>query len=62
MIQLFMLEFLFNDQVVDKSRGYRVEALERLYSMLSQGIYHHRREYDKTQLLVVRLSIGLYKG
>ncbi|XP_028253040.1 ATPase family AAA domain-containing protein 2B isoform X2 [Parambassis ranga] len=39
------------DTVVNKSEGYNVEQLERLYSLLSQCIYQHRREYDKTQLL-----------
>ncbi|XP_070705276.1 ATPase family AAA domain-containing protein 2B [Pempheris klunzingeri] len=39
------------DMVVKKSEGYSVEQLERLYSLLSQCIYQHRREYDKTQLL-----------
>uniref|UniRef100_A0A669BJJ8 ATPase family AAA domain-containing protein 2 n=1 Tax=Oreochromis niloticus TaxID=8128 RepID=A0A669BJJ8_ORENI len=42
------------DMVVKKSEGYSVEQLERLYSLLSQCIYKHRREYDKTQLLEVR--------
>lgn len=40
--------------VVKKSEGYSVEQLERLYALLSQCIYQHRREYDKTQLLEVR--------
>uniref|UniRef100_A0A3B3VCC9 ATPase family AAA domain containing 2B n=1 Tax=Poecilia latipinna TaxID=48699 RepID=A0A3B3VCC9_9TELE len=40
--------------VVKKSEGYSVEQLERLYSLLSQCIYRHRREYDKTRLLQVR--------
>ncbi|XP_059212664.1 ATPase family AAA domain-containing protein 2B [Centropristis striata] len=39
------------DKVVKKSEGHSVEQLERLYSLLSQCIYQHRREYDKTQLL-----------
>ncbi|XP_037541679.1 ATPase family AAA domain-containing protein 2B [Nematolebias whitei] len=39
------------DLVVKKSEGYSVEQLERLYSFLSQCIYQHRREYDKTRLL-----------
>ncbi|XP_071378344.1 ATPase family AAA domain-containing protein 2B [Centroberyx affinis] len=39
------------DVVVKRSEGYSVEQLERLYSLLSQCIYQHRREYDKTQLL-----------
>uniref|UniRef100_A0A7N6B3C4 ATPase family AAA domain-containing protein 2 n=1 Tax=Anabas testudineus TaxID=64144 RepID=A0A7N6B3C4_ANATE len=41
------------DTVVKKSEGYSVEQLERLYSLLSQCIYQHRREYNKTQLLEV---------
>uniref|UniRef100_A0A8C5I375 ATPase family AAA domain-containing protein 2 n=1 Tax=Gouania willdenowi TaxID=441366 RepID=A0A8C5I375_GOUWI len=47
------------DQVVNKSEGYSVEQLERLYSVLSQCIYQHRREYNKTQLLEVSYSSGL---
>ncbi|KAF7646624.1 hypothetical protein LDENG_00184220 [Lucifuga dentata] len=39
------------DVVVKKSDGYSVEQLERLYSILSQSIYQHRRKYDKSQLL-----------
>ncbi|XP_054618114.1 ATPase family AAA domain-containing protein 2B isoform X2 [Dunckerocampus dactyliophorus] len=39
------------DKAVKKSEGFSVEQLERLYSVLSQCIYLHRREYDKTQLL-----------
>lgn len=39
------------DLVVKKSQGFSVEQLERLYSVLSQCIYQHRRQYDKTQLL-----------
>ncbi|KAM7395711.1 hypothetical protein PAMA_007130 [Pampus argenteus] len=39
------------DTVVKKSDGYSVEQLERLYSLLSQCIFQHRRKYDKTQLL-----------
>uniref|UniRef100_A0A3Q3WA97 ATPase family AAA domain-containing protein 2 n=1 Tax=Mola mola TaxID=94237 RepID=A0A3Q3WA97_MOLML len=39
------------DMVVKKSEGYSVEQLERLYSLLSQCIYQHRRVYNKTQLL-----------
>lgn len=39
--------------MVEKSEGHSVEQLERLYSLLSQCIYQHRREYDKTQLLEV---------
>lgn len=42
------------DMAVKKSEGYSVEQLERLYSLLGQCIYQHRREYEKTQLLEVR--------
>ncbi|XP_060722487.1 ATPase family AAA domain-containing protein 2B isoform X2 [Tachysurus vachellii] len=39
------------DQVVMKSKGYSVDQLERLYSVLSQCIYQFRRDYDKTCLI-----------
>ncbi|XP_055088016.1 ATPase family AAA domain-containing protein 2B isoform X2 [Periophthalmus magnuspinnatus] len=39
------------DLVVKKSHGFSVEQLERLYSVLSQSIYLHRHDYDKTRLL-----------
>ncbi|XP_038056718.1 ATPase family AAA domain-containing protein 2-like [Patiria miniata] len=37
--------------VVQRTSGSNVEALERLHCSLSQCIYSHRMEYDKTQLL-----------
>ncbi|XP_062858315.1 ATPase family AAA domain-containing protein 2B [Trichomycterus rosablanca] len=43
------LEALLN-QIVEKTEAYSVDQLERLYSVLSQCIYQHRRDYDKTQL------------
>ncbi|XP_077127288.1 ATPase family AAA domain-containing protein 2 isoform X1 [Ranitomeya variabilis] len=39
------------NKVVDHSKGYNVLQLEKLYALLSQCIYRHRKEYDKTQLL-----------
>ncbi|XP_060709644.1 ATPase family AAA domain-containing protein 2B isoform X1 [Hemiscyllium ocellatum] len=33
------------------SNNFTVDQLEKLYSLLSQCIYRHRKEYDKTQLL-----------
>lgn len=51
---LYLLLQALLDLVVKKSEGYSVEQLERLYSFLSQCIYQHRREYDKTRLLEVR--------
>uniref|UniRef100_A0A8C9V9P3 ATPase family AAA domain-containing protein 2 n=1 Tax=Scleropages formosus TaxID=113540 RepID=A0A8C9V9P3_SCLFO len=38
------------EHVVERSEGYTVDQLERLYSLLSQCIYQHRRDYDKTQM------------
>lgn len=58
---LFLLSQALLDMVVKKSEGYTVEQLERLYSFLSQCIYQHRREYDKTRLLEVRQNqINVY--
>ncbi|XP_042685728.1 ATPase family AAA domain-containing protein 2B isoform X1 [Centrocercus urophasianus] len=37
--------------VVKKSDNLTVDQLERLYSLLSQCIYRHRRDYDKSQLI-----------
>ncbi|KAL2306926.1 hypothetical protein Nmel_004873 [Mimus melanotis] len=39
------------DMVVKKSDNLTVDQLERLYSLLSQCIYRHRRDYDKSQLI-----------
>ncbi|XP_051954924.1 ATPase family AAA domain-containing protein 2B isoform X2 [Xyrauchen texanus] len=39
------------DRVVLKSEGFSVDHLERLYSVLSQCIYQHRKDYDKTRLI-----------
>ncbi|KAL0967728.1 hypothetical protein UPYG_G00256130 [Umbra pygmaea] len=39
------------ETVVLASEGYSVERLERLFSVLSQCIYQHRQDYDKTPLL-----------
>uniref|UniRef100_A0A6G1RGE0 ATPase family, AAA domain containing 2B n=1 Tax=Hypotaenidia okinawae TaxID=2861861 RepID=A0A6G1RGE0_9GRUI len=39
------------DLVVEKSDNLTVDQLERLYSLLSQCIYRHRRDYDKSQLI-----------
>uniref|UniRef100_A0A8C0U3V2 ATPase family AAA domain containing 2B n=1 Tax=Cyanistes caeruleus TaxID=156563 RepID=A0A8C0U3V2_CYACU len=45
------------DLVVKKSDNLTVDQLERLYSLLSQCIYRHRRDYDKSQLIEVMLYI-----
>lgn len=49
---VFCLQALL-EQVVMKSKGYSVDQLERLYSVLSQCIYQYRRDYDKTCLIEV---------
>lgn len=41
------------DRVVTKTEGYEVRQLEKLYALLCQTIYRHRRDYDKTALLQV---------
>nr|XP_033789638.1 ATPase family AAA domain-containing protein 2 isoform X2 [Geotrypetes seraphini] len=38
-------------RVTEKSQGYNVFHLEKLYALLSLCIYHHRKDYDKTQLI-----------
>ncbi|KAM9616811.1 ATPase family AAA domain-containing protein 2B isoform 5-T6 [Morphnus guianensis] len=48
------------DLVVKKSDNLTVDQLERLYSLLSQCIYRHRRDYDKSQLIEVMLYSFFY--
>uniref|UniRef100_A0A4W4E7Z9 ATPase family AAA domain-containing protein 2 n=1 Tax=Electrophorus electricus TaxID=8005 RepID=A0A4W4E7Z9_ELEEL len=38
-------------KVVALTEGYEVDLLEKLYALLCQSIYRHRREYDKTALI-----------
>uniref|UniRef100_A0A8C9RBD7 ATPase family AAA domain-containing protein 2 n=1 Tax=Scleropages formosus TaxID=113540 RepID=A0A8C9RBD7_SCLFO len=40
-------------RVVSKTEGYEVYQLEKLYALLSQCIYRHRKDYDKTELVQV---------
>ncbi|XP_029101871.1 ATPase family AAA domain-containing protein 2 isoform X2 [Scleropages formosus] len=40
-------------KVVSKTEGYEVYQLEKLYALLSQCIYRHRKDYDKTELVQV---------
>uniref|UniRef100_A0A4W3HVM1 ATPase family AAA domain containing 2B n=1 Tax=Callorhinchus milii TaxID=7868 RepID=A0A4W3HVM1_CALMI len=44
----------FLQLAVKKSNNFTVDQLEKLYSLLSQCIYRHRKEYDKSCLLEVR--------
>ncbi|OXB58459.1 hypothetical protein ASZ78_016321 [Callipepla squamata] len=46
--------------VVKKSDNLTVDQLERLYSLLSQCIYRHRRDYDKSQLIEVMFYSSFY--
>ncbi|XP_067304167.1 ATPase family AAA domain-containing protein 2-like isoform X1 [Pseudorasbora parva] len=38
-------------RVVDMTDGYEVNQLEKLYALLCQSIYRHRKDYDKTALI-----------
>ncbi|MBZ3880482.1 ATPase family AAA domain-containing protein 2B [Sciurus carolinensis] len=46
------------DLLVDKSNNLTVDQLERLYSLLSQCIYRHRKDYDKSQLVELIHKMG----
>ncbi|XP_038567961.1 ATPase family AAA domain-containing protein 2-like isoform X2 [Micropterus salmoides] len=39
------------ERVVTKTEGYEVYKLEKLYALLCQSIYRHRRDYNKTALI-----------
>ncbi|XP_072323030.1 ATPase family AAA domain-containing protein 2-like isoform X1 [Scyliorhinus torazame] len=39
------------EQATKKTEGFTVHQLEKLYAVLSQCIYHHRKEIDKTALI-----------
>nr|XP_015213380.1 PREDICTED: ATPase family AAA domain-containing protein 2 isoform X3 [Lepisosteus oculatus] len=39
------------DRVIAKTEGFEVYQLEKLYALLCQCIYRHRRNYDKTALI-----------
>uniref|UniRef100_A0A8B9L7Z9 ATPase family AAA domain-containing protein 2 n=1 Tax=Astyanax mexicanus TaxID=7994 RepID=A0A8B9L7Z9_ASTMX len=39
--------------VVVKTEGFEVNQLEKLYALLCQSIYRHKRDYDKTALIQV---------
>uniref|UniRef100_A0A7N8WUA7 ATPase family AAA domain-containing protein 2 n=1 Tax=Mastacembelus armatus TaxID=205130 RepID=A0A7N8WUA7_9TELE len=44
--------------IVTKTDGYEVFKLEKLYALLCQSIYRHRRDYNKTAL--IKVSVALY--
>ncbi|XP_049438533.1 ATPase family AAA domain-containing protein 2-like isoform X1 [Epinephelus fuscoguttatus] len=39
------------ERAVTKTEGYEVYKLEKLYALLCQSIYRHRRDYNKTSLI-----------
>uniref|UniRef100_A0A665TLZ8 ATPase family AAA domain-containing protein 2 n=1 Tax=Echeneis naucrates TaxID=173247 RepID=A0A665TLZ8_ECHNA len=45
----FLQELL--ERVVTKTEGYEVFKLEKLYALLCQSIYRHRRDFNKTTLI-----------
>ncbi|KAM9163982.1 ATPase family AAA domain-containing protein 2 isoform 3-T3 [Pangshura tecta] len=48
--------------VTEKSRNYNIFHLEKLYAILSQCIYRHRKDYDKTKLIQeMKKEIAVFK-
>ncbi|XP_034619450.1 ATPase family AAA domain-containing protein 2 isoform X3 [Trachemys scripta elegans] len=48
--------------VTEKSRDYNIFHLEKLYAILSQCIYRHRKDYDKTKLIQeMKKEIAIFK-
>ncbi|XP_039377186.1 ATPase family AAA domain-containing protein 2 isoform X7 [Mauremys reevesii] len=48
--------------VTEKSRDYNIFQLEKLYAILSQCIYRHRKDYDKTKLIQeMKKEIAVFK-
>lgn len=39
------------EMLIVKTEGYEVHQLEKLYALLCQTIYRHRRDYNKTELI-----------
>jgi hypothetical protein len=46
------------EKVVLRTERYEVRQLEKLYALLCQSIYRHRREYNKATLLKVSSSVN----
>lgn len=44
--------------MVTKTEGFEVRQLEKLYALLCQSIYRHRRDYDKTALVQVSTQLN----
>uniref|UniRef100_A0A3Q4AUM9 ATPase family AAA domain-containing protein 2 n=1 Tax=Mola mola TaxID=94237 RepID=A0A3Q4AUM9_MOLML len=44
------------ERVVTKTEGYEVFQLEKLYALLCQSIYRHRRDFNKTTLIQVSID------
>uniref|UniRef100_A0A8D3A316 ATPase family AAA domain-containing protein 2 n=1 Tax=Scophthalmus maximus TaxID=52904 RepID=A0A8D3A316_SCOMX len=44
------------DSVVTKTDGFEVDKLEKLYALLCQSIYRHRRDFNKITLIQVRTA------
>uniref|UniRef100_A0A673A0J8 ATPase family AAA domain-containing protein 2 n=1 Tax=Sphaeramia orbicularis TaxID=375764 RepID=A0A673A0J8_9TELE len=47
--QMELMDLL--ERLVSQTEGYELHQLEKLYALLCQSIYRHRREYDKTPLI-----------
>ena len=56
-------------KTVESTGDCTIEQCEKLFSLMSQCVFHHRREYNKTQLIQVgarwssvRVTAGDYSG
>uniref|UniRef100_A0A674CGD8 ATPase family AAA domain-containing protein 2 n=1 Tax=Salmo trutta TaxID=8032 RepID=A0A674CGD8_SALTR len=49
---IFLVQELLK-RAVSKTEGYEVHQLEKLYALLCQSIYRHRKNFDKTELVQV---------
>lgn len=59
MISILVIAQVMLDRVVTKTEGFEVRRLEKLYALLCQTIYRHRRDYNKSALLQVGSQLAL---
>lgn len=46
------------DKIVTKTDGYEVHKLEKLYALLCQSVYRHRRAHHKDALIRVGIAFS----
>ena len=47
-------------RTVSRTRGHTVDSLLRLHNQMSLCVYQHRHNYDKTQLVKVKIDLLFY--